>query len=111
MFEVQRSLAHLSNGLANHQKLQKKALAAGDELGLEEHLPQSQDRQQYSRKRRETVKETEEDEDIDDHHHSLDEEKRRQTPPSSEGEEDCDDCLGTEEFRIESPPRQNLNVY
>jgi hypothetical protein len=111
MFEVQRSLAHLSNGLANHQKLQKKALATGDELGLEEHLPQSQDRQ-YSRKRRETVKETEEDEDIDDHHHSLDEdEKRRHTPLSSEGEEDCDDCLGTEEFRIESPARQNLNVY
>ena len=55
--------------------------------------------------------ETEEDEDIDDHHHSLDEEKRRHTPPSSEGEKDCDDCLGTEEFRIESPPRQNLNVY
>jgi hypothetical protein len=44
MFEVQRSLAHLSNGLANHQKLQNKALATGDELGLEEHLPQSQDR-------------------------------------------------------------------
>jgi hypothetical protein len=44
MFEVKRSLAHLSNGLANHQKLQNKALAAGDELGLEEHLPQSQDR-------------------------------------------------------------------
>ncbi len=94
MFEVQRSLAHLSNGLANHQKLQHKALATGDELGLEEHFPQSQDR----RGRRDTVRETEEDE---------------HTPPESEseGEEDCDDCLGTEEFRVESPPRQNLNVY
>jgi hypothetical protein len=96
MFEVQRSLAHLSNGLANHQKLQHKALATGDELGLEEHLPQSQDR----RKRRETVRETEEDDDMN---------TPSQSP--SEGEEDCDDCLGTEEFRVESPPRQNLNVY
>jgi hypothetical protein len=71
----------------------------GDELGLEEHLPQSQDRQ-YSRKRRETVRETEEDDDMNTHSQSA-----------SEGEEDCDDCLGTEEFRVESPPRQNLNVY
>ena len=64
MFEVQRSLAHLSSGLANHQQLQKKALASGDDLGLEEHLPQSHDRQ-YRGKRRETVRETEED-DIDE---------------------------------------------
>lgn len=81
-------------------------MATGDELGLEEHLPQSQDRQ-YSRKRKETVKETEEDEDIDEC--SIDDEKRAHM--SSEGEEDCDDCLGTEEFRIESPARQNFNVY
>ena len=30
---------------------------------------------------------------------------------ASEGDEDCDDCLGTEEFKIESPPRQHFNVY
>ena len=46
------------------------------------------------------MKETEEDDDIEER--SIDDEKKHMT---SEGEEDCDDCLGTEEFRIESPAR------
>ncbi len=109
MFEVQRSIAHLSTGLANHQQLQKKAIA--DELGLEEHMPQSHDRRygaagfSHGKKRGDIVKETEEE---DEGEGNIAE---NQDLHMASEEEEEDDCLGTEEFKIESPARQNYKIY
>ena len=46
--------------------------------------------------------------DREEHVHQILESKNDEIV---DGEEDCDDFLGTEEFKIESPSKHNIHAY